>query len=72
MIKPFISHNVLLTLFLEKKIAYMKKCELLRIDGMLIDMEFSVAIAFRYYKLVRSIEGEKKAGVRIMRAINQR
>lgn len=57
---------------IEKKIKVVKKHELQRIENSLIDMEFSVNTAFQYYKLVRCIEGEKKAGVRIMRAINTR
>jgi hypothetical protein len=37
-----------------------------------MDMSFTVDGSFNYYKLVRCIEGEKKAGARVMRSVNAR
>ena len=50
----------------------METQELSRIEVTLTESEFSVEEAFKYYKLVRNIEGRKKAGVRIMRTLNKK
>ena len=73
--EPIVYNNISDFSFLrvyEKKIIKMETQELSRIEVTLTESEFSVEEAFKYYKLVRNIEGRKKAGVRIMRTLNKK
>lgn len=74
-IKPFLmisikNKNLTNSSKLETEIRLSKKYELERIEKQLYEIDFSVDYAFNNYKQVRSIEGEKNAGVRILKAVN--
>ena len=57
---------------IESQIKVLTKQELTRIEDVLREMDINVEMAFKYYKLIRGIEGHKNANVRVMRAINIR
>ena len=75
MTRPFLTISIKESMnasVLENEIRYSNKLELDRIEKLLLDIDFTVNFAYNYYKLVRSIEGAKYAGVRVLKAVNMK
>lgn len=70
MLGPYILSMSSNTTVVETKVKTLIKEELLRMERILVEFEFSVELASNYFKLARFIEGEKQAGVRVMRAMS--